>query len=110
MADYSDAEIYDALMLYRGQFFPRVDEIASLIERKRSAERSEIIDSKQLEVASPPEVEQHLDSYSRNFREVERFAQEHDGRTPQQDWCFQNRAEVERLSALLRQGSAARRG
>lgn len=82
-------------MLYAGEFFPSADAVVSIIKRKGEAKRLEAAEIKQNQKA-------YWDKYERNSREVERFMEVHDGKTPAQVWCEQNKAELARLNALMK--------
>lgn len=93
LKDYQEPEICEAILLYSGEFFPDVDRIIEIIERKRQANADRKADMYWVE-------------YERNNRDIDKFMAEHDGKTPMQVWAEENREYVEKLNALSGQSAS----
>lgn len=88
----TDREITQALELYSGEFFPSVDAVMEIIERRRERTNEEKGEAWGSEI-------------QRNYSEIDKFKAAHDGKTPIQVYCEENREELNRLDSLIVEGA-----
>jgi hypothetical protein len=79
--------VVEALLLYAKPFFPSIQDVLEIIERKRQS-------------AAALKQEAYWADYDRNRRDIEKFMKAHGGLTPQQQWCAEHPEELARLNAL----------
>ena len=88
LSQHRDSEIRQAIVLWSGEFFPSVDDVIKSIVRMRERRAEEKSGQDQATVKTERE-------------KIEQFMREHDGKTPAQVFCEENRALVNHLDMKL---------
>lgn len=85
---YKSWEINEALMLYAGEFFPSVDDITAMMNRARIRRAEAKNDQTEAEAKQDRQA-------------IERYKAEHDGKTPTQVFCDENREWIRKMDMNL---------
>lgn len=88
LSEYKDLEICEAIDLYRGEYFPSSNAIIEIVERRRRTQADD-------------RLLQSTNDLRAEFAKIDEFKKTHGGKTPQQLFCEENRALINKLDMNL---------